>query len=69
MNVNYNNGGDASDGSYTGFDTTDNLSPLDSAFNTMKLPMRQSANVNSTPRMNDSVAPNDASNIDKFSLF
>lgn len=69
MNVNYNNGSDASDGSYTGFDTTDNLSPLDSAFNTMKLPMRQSANVNSTPRMNDSVAPNDASNIDKFSLF
>ena len=56
-------------GSYTGFDTTDNLSPLDSAFNTMKLPMRLPANVNSAPRMNDNVAPNDASNIDKFSLF
>ena len=56
-------------GSYTGFDTTDNLSPLDTAFNTMKLPMRQPANVNSTPRMNDNVAPNDVSNIDKFSLF
>jgi hypothetical protein len=56
-------------GSYTGFDTTDNLSPLDSAFNTMKLPMRLPANVNSAPRMNDNVVPNDASNIDKFSLF
>ena len=56
-------------GSYNGFDTTDNLSPLDTAFNTMKLPMRQPANVNSTPRMNDNVAPNDVSNIDKFSLF
>ena len=67
MNVNHNNGGNG--GSYTGFDTTDNLSPLDTAFNTMKLPMRQPANVNSIPRMNDNVAPNDVSNIDKFSLF
>ncbi len=55
-------------GSYTGFDTTDNLSPLDSAFNTMKLPM-QLPSTHNAPRMNDNVAPNDASNIDKFSLF
>ena len=67
MNVNHNNGDNG--GSYNGFDTTDNLSPLDTAFNTMKLPMRQPANVNSIPRMNDNVAPNDVSNIDKFSLF
>lgn len=54
--------------SYTGFDTSDNLSPLDTAFNTMKLPMRLPATHNA-PRVNDNVAPNDASNIDKFSLF
>ena len=55
-------------GSYTGFDTMDNLSPLDSAFNTMNLPMQRPSTHNA-PRMNDNVAPNDASNIDKFSLF
>jgi hypothetical protein len=55
-------------GSYTGFDTMDNLSPLDSAFNTMNLPM-QLPSTHNAPRMNDNVAPNDASNIDKFSLF
>jgi hypothetical protein len=64
-----NNGGsNGNSGSYTGFDTTDNLSPLDSAFNTMKLPM-QLPSTHNAPRMNDNVAPNDASNIDKFSLF
>jgi hypothetical protein len=61
-------GSNGNSGSYTGFDTTDNLSPLDSAFNTMKLPM-QLPSTHNAPRMNDNVAPNDASNIDKFSLF
>jgi hypothetical protein len=60
--------GGSDSGGYTGFDTSDNLSPLDTAFNTMKLPMRLPATHNA-PRMNDNVAPNDASNIDKFSLF
>jgi len=73
MNVNQmypssQEGGSDSGGGYTGFDTSDNLSPLDTAFNTMKLPMRLPATHNS-PRANDNVAPNDASNIDKFSLF
>lgn len=61
------NGGGVSNGSYTGFDTTGNLSPLESAFDT-KIPTSLPPTHNA-PRMNDNVAPNDASNIDKFSLF
>jgi len=57
-------------GEYTGFDTTDNLSSLDTAFNnTIKEAMRTPANVNSAPKMNDNVSPYSASNVDNFSLF
>jgi hypothetical protein len=44
-------------GDYTGFDSSDNLSPLDSGFNTVKEPVRQRANLHSDPRMNDNVEP------------
>ncbi len=57
-------------GEYTGFDTADNLSSLDTAFNnTIKEAMRTPANVNSAPKMNDNVSPYSASNVDNFSLF
>ena len=70
MNVNQSLTSSHSNGEYTGFDTTDNLSPLDSAFNnTIKAPMRPSPAVNSTPKMNDNIAPYTDSNVDKFSLF
>ena len=64
----FGGGGNGNGGSYTGFDTSDNLSPLETAYDTPKLPMRLPSTHNA-PRMNDNVAPNDASNIDKFSLF
>jgi hypothetical protein len=64
------------DGNYSGFDMSDNLSSLDSAFNSMKVQTRSPANVNSSQQKNennmnndDNVAPFTASNIDKFSLF
>lgn len=44
-------------GSYTGFDSSDKLSPLDSSFTPIKEPMRQRANVNSDPRTNENVEP------------
>ena len=44
-------------GDYTGFDSSDNLSPLDAGFNTVKEPVRQRANLHSDPRMNDTVEP------------
>jgi hypothetical protein len=44
-------------GNYTGFDSSDNLSPLDAGFNTVKEPVRQRANLHSDPRMNDTVEP------------
>ena len=44
-------------GDYTGFDSSDNLSPLDAGFNTVKEPVRQRANLHSDPRMNDNVEP------------
>ena len=44
-------------GSYTGFDSSDNLSPLDASFNSVKEPIRQRANVNSDPRTNETVEP------------
>jgi hypothetical protein len=55
-------------GSYTGFDSSDNLSPLDTSFTPIKEPMRQRANVNSDTRTNETVEPytNDS---DMFSSF
>jgi hypothetical protein len=70
MNVNQTLPASPANGEYTGFDTSDNLSPLDSAFNnTIKEAMRTPANVNSAPKMNDNVSPYSASNVDNFSLF
>ena len=70
MNVNQMQPASPANGEYTGFDTSDNLSPLDSAFNnTIKAPMRPSPAVNSAPQMNDNVSPYSDSNVDKFSLF
>ena len=70
MNVNQTLPASPANGEYTGFDTSDNLSPLDSAFNnTIKAPMRPSPSVNSVPKMNENVSPYSDSNVDKFSLF
>jgi hypothetical protein len=70
MNFNQSLPVSQTNGEYTGFDTTDNLSPLDSAFNnTIKAPVRSSPAVNSAPKMNDNVSPYTDSNVDKFSLF
>ena len=70
MNVNQMQPASPTNGEYTGFDTADNLSPLDTAFNnTIKAPMRSPPNVHSTPLMNDNVSPYSDSNVDKFSLF
>jgi hypothetical protein len=63
------------DGNYSGFDMSDNLSSLDSAFSSMKVQTRPPVNVNSLPQINvnngnnDNIEPFYASNIDKFSLF
>lgn len=73
MNVNQTASSSSKNGDYTGIDTGDNLSPLDTAFNnTIKAhhTERQSPpKVNSAPQMNDSVSPYSASNVDNFSLF
>ena len=70
MNANQMPFSSPTNGEYTGFDTTDNLSSLDTAFNnTIKAPMQTPANVNSAPKMNDNVAPYSVSNVDNFSLF
>ena len=58
-----------SNGSYTGYDHSDNLSPLESAFQTIKAPVKQTANINSTPRVNDSVEPYTSDKTEMFSLF
>lgn len=55
--------------SYTGFDPSDNLSPLESAFHTIKAPVKQTANINSTPRVNDAVEPYTSDKTEMFSLF
>ena len=58
-------------GNYSGFDSKDNLSPLDTAFNT-KIPVQQPANVNSSMRTNqieNIEAYTPESKMDKFSLF
>ena len=75
MNANELSSEQSNDGNYSGFDMSDNLSSLDSAFNSMKVSTRTPTNVNSTPQLNkpdvndENVAPFSASNIDKFSLF
>jgi len=59
-------------GNYTGFDSTDNLSPLDTAFNVIKEPaqqQRQRGNVNGGSRTNDIVEPYDSVEADSFSSF
>jgi hypothetical protein len=59
------------DGSYSGFDSTDKLSSLDTAFNT-KMHVEQLTNANSSARKNDILnveAYIPESNIDKFSAF
>jgi hypothetical protein len=55
-------------GSYTGFDSTDNLSPLDADFTTVK-DVRRPANVHSEARMSDTVEPYSDSNMEMFSSF
>lgn len=63
------------DGNYSGFDMSDNLSSLDSAFNSIKVPTRAPTNVNSTPQLpknnddNGNIEAFYPSNIDKFGLF
>ncbi len=59
----------STNGSYTGFDPSDNLSPLESAFQTIKAPVKQTANINSTPRVNDMVEPYTTDKMEMFSLF
>ena len=54
-------------GNYNGFDSSDNLSPLDTAFNTIKTHEKQPVNVR--PVQVNNVEPYADSNIDKFSLF
>ena len=54
-------------GNYNGFDSSDNLSPLDTAFNTIKTHEKQPANIR--PAQVNNVEPYADSNIDKFSLF
>lgn len=59
-------------GNYTGFDSMDNLSPLDTAFNVIKEPaqqQRQRGNVNGGPRTNDTVEPYTGVEADTFSSF
>jgi hypothetical protein len=59
----------STNGSYTGFDPSDNLSPLESSFNSIKVPVKQTANINSTPRVNDAVEPYTSDKTEMFSLF
>ena len=59
----------STNGGYTGFDPHDNLSPLESAFNTIKAPVKQPVNINSTPRVNDTVEPYTSEKNEMFSLF
>lgn len=75
MNANELSSAPPNDGNYSGFDMSDNLSSLDSAFNSMKVQVRTPTNVNSAPQLNkpdvndENVAPFSSSNIDKFGLF
>jgi hypothetical protein len=71
MNVNQMHSQQQLEGTYSGFDSTDKLSSLDTAFNT-KMPAQQPANVNSSMRTNqiENIEPyTPESKMDKFSLF
>jgi hypothetical protein len=59
----------SSNGSYTGFDSSDNLAPLDADFSPMKEPVRRPVNIHSESRMSDNVEPYTDSNMDMFSSF
>lgn len=59
----------STNGGYTGFDPHDNLSPLESAFNTIKAPVKQPVNINNTPHVNDAVEPYTSEKNEMFSLF
>jgi len=60
----------SNDGNYSGFDMSDNLSSLDSAYSSMKVQtLPPAANVNSTPQVNGNIEAFYPSHIDKFSLF
>jgi len=63
------NASSSTNGGYTGFDPSDNLSPLESSFNTIKVPVKQPVNINSTPRVNDTVEPYTSDKTEMFSLF
>jgi hypothetical protein len=72
MNVSELFSGQSDNGNYSGFDASDNLSSLDSAFKSFKVKPQSPPKVNNTPKINGdegNVAPFTASNIDKFSLF
>jgi len=72
MNVSELFSGQSDNGNYSGFDASDNLSSLDSAFKNFKVQPQTPAKVNNIPKINGNdgnVAPFTASNIDKFSLF
>jgi len=59
----------ASNGSYTGFDSSDTLAPLDADFTPMKEPVRRPVNVHSESRMSDNVEPYSDANMELFSSF
>jgi hypothetical protein len=59
----------SNDANYSGFDMSDNLSSLDSAFSSMKVQTRPPVNVNSTPPSNEIIEAFYPSNIAKFGLF
>lgn len=67
MDVHISPSSQPGNGNYNGFDSSDNLSPLDTAFNTIKTHEKQPANVR--PAQVNNVEPYTDSNIDKFSLF
>ena len=56
-------------GSYTGFDSSDNLAPLDADFTPMKEPVRRPVNIHSESRMSDNVEPYSDANMELFSSF
>lgn len=59
----------AASGSYTGFDSSDNLAPLDADFTPMKEPVRRPVNIHSESRMSDNVEPYSDANMELFSSF
>ena len=59
----------SANGSYTGFDSSDKLAPLDADFTPMKEPVRRPVNIHSESRMSDNVEPYSESNMEMFSSF